>query len=156
MSDYEDLLNKSWDEIPDPQNLPSGQWHVKGTNAALVKPREEGQSLKVLLTFRAVRPVNVAEDLLEEMGDYDFTANDLQYTQYIEGAADLAKLRKLLAKSFGIEVEGGIIDGNGKLSFAKAFRDAEAIAEIGERSYQDSNGNTVFQNTIGKFQAIEE
>lgn len=153
--DYEDILNRSWDEVPEPQNLPSGGWLLKGTNVSLVKPREEGQSLKVLFTYKAVKPVSVAEDLLEEMGDYDFSVNDLQFTVYLESAADWNSVRKHLA-IHDLSMDGNILDGNGKLAFAKKFRGAEVIAQVGERSYENSVGETVWQNTLSKFQKVAD
>lgn len=153
--DYDDILNRTWDDIPEPVLLPGGAWMVVGKTAGLVKPREEGQSLKVLFNLKAKEPVNVAQEELDELGDYDITINDLQYTVYIESAADWDKVRKFLAV-FGVEMSGSILDDKGKLAFAKAFNGAEAIAEIGQRNYENKDGETVWQNTLSKFQKVSE
>jgi hypothetical protein len=155
--DYDDLLNRTWDDIPEPVLLPGGTWMVAGKTAALVRPKEEGKSLKILFGLKAKEPVNVAQEELDELGDYDITINDLQHTIYIENASDWDKVRKFLAV-FGVEIDTKvkIVDGNGKLSFAKAFAGAEAVAEIGQRNYQDANNETVWQNNLSKFQAVTE
>lgn len=152
---YDDLLNKSWDEIPEPQLLPGGGWMVEGRNVALVKPKEDGQALKVLFSYKAKEPVAVDEEALAELGEgYDIAMNDLTYTVYVETAADLDKVRKHLA-IHGIDVNGGIFGEDGKLSFAKAFRGTEVVATIGQRSYENNAGETVWQNTLSGFQKAE-
>jgi hypothetical protein len=153
--DYDDILNRSWDDIPEPKLLPGGNWLMVGKNAALVKPKEEGKSLKILFTFGAKSPVDVAEDLLDELGDYDVTINEVSHTIYLETASDWNKVRKFLAL-VGIEMEGSILDEAGKLSFNKAFRGSEIVAEVGQRSYDDAAGETIWQNTLAKFQKVAE
>lgn len=155
MADYDDILNRTWDDIPEPQLLPNGGWMLSGANVALVKPKEDNQALKVLFSYKAKQPTNVADDLLEELGEYDFTINDLTFTIYVETAADWSKVKKHLAKH-GVEVSGALFNEAGKLAFAKAFRGSEVIAEVGQRSYEDAAGETIWQNTLSKFQAVEE
>lgn len=153
--DYDDILNRTWDDIPEPKLLPGGGWVVVGRTAGLVKPKEEGQSLKVLFNLKAKSPINVPEEELAELEGYDISTNDLQHTIYIESASDWDKVRKFLTV-FGVEMQGKILDENGKLSFAKAFNGAEAVAEIGQRNYDNRDGETVWQNTLSKFQKIAE
>lgn len=155
MSNYDDLLNRTWDDIPEPVLLPGGGWLLVGKNAALIKPREAGKSLKILYTYGAKQAVSVADDLLEELGDYDITVNELNFTQYIETAADWDKVRRHLALH-GVEMEGAILDEAGKLAFNKAFRGAEVVAEIGQRSYDNNDGETIWQNSVAKFQKVTE
>lgn len=158
MSDnYDEILNRTWEEVPELQLLKTGGWLVKGRSVALIRPKDEGKSLKVLFGFKAEQPVSVAQDLLDEMGDYDFTANDLNYTMYVETAADWDKVRKFL-DIFGVEVDKKkpIIDSaTGKLSFSKDFQGREAIAEISERSYDNDAGQTIWQNQLSKFQKAD-
>jgi hypothetical protein len=155
MIDYDDILNRTWEDVPEPVLLPVGDWLIAGKNAALIKPTKEGQSLKVLFSYGAKSPVAVAEDLLEELGDYDITINDLTYTIYLESAADWDKVRKHLALH-GVEMTGAILDDNGKLAFNKAFRGAEVVGQVGQRSYENADGDTIWQNSLSKFQAVTE
>lgn len=153
--DYDDILNRTWEEIPTPVLLPAGGWLLVGKNAALVKPKEEGKSLKILFSYQAKEPVSVAEDLLEELADYDISINDLSFTVYIETPADWAKVKRHLALA-GVEMTGSILDEAGKLAFNKAFRGSEVVAEVGQRSYDDANGDTIWQNSLSKFQKVAE
>lgn len=156
VSNYDDILNRTWEDVPEPVLLPGGGWLFKGQSAGLVKPREEGEGkLKVIFNYKAVRPVTVAEDLLDELGDYDFTINDLSFTIFLESAADWDKVRKHLA-IHGVEMKGSILDENGKLAFNKAFRDSEVVAEVSQRSYENRDGDTIWQNSLSKFQAVDE
>lgn len=153
--DYDDLLNQTWEELPENKNIPAGGWLLKGTNVALIKPKEEDQDLKVLFTYNPKEPISVPQDLLDDMGDYDFTGNDIQFTVYIRRASDWNDVKAHLAKH-GVELSGALLNEAGKLAFAKAFRGTEVIADIGERSYQNAAGDTVWQNTASKFQPVVE
>lgn len=155
--DYDDLLNRTWDDIPEDKLLPGGGWLVAGRNASLVKPKEDGQSLKVLFNMKAKEPVSVAQEELDDLGDYDVTANDLTYTIYVEKPSDWNKVFKFL-DTFGVTVDRSdpILNSEGKLAFSKAFGGAEAIAEIGQRVYQTREGETKQDNTLSKFQKVEE
>lgn len=155
--DYDDLLNRTWDDIPEDKLLPGGQWLVAGRNASLVKPKEDGQSLKVLFNLKAKEPVQVAQEELDELGDYDVTANDLTHTIYVEKPSDWNKVFKFL-DTFGVPVDRSdpILNADGKLNFSKAFGGAEAIAEIGQRIFTTKDGETGQANTLSKFQKVEE
>lgn len=151
---YDELLSGTWEDIPDAVLLPNGGWLLKGTTVALVKPREEGKAMKVLFTYKAKEAVAVAEDLIDELGDYDITINDLTFTIFLESAADWSKVKKHLALH-GIEMKGSILNEDGKLAFAKNFRNSEVVAQVGSRSYDNAEGETVWNNTLSKFQAVE-
>lgn len=154
--DYSDLLNKSWDEIPEEQLLPDGAYRAKGRNVTFMKPKEEDKSPKIVFFYEPVEPVDVNEDALADLGaDYDLSINNLGYTVYIEGPRDLDKVRKHLALH-GIEVDPSkpILNEDNKLSFGKAFVGAEIIGRITQSSYQ-RNGETVWVNNIGSFQRVE-
>lgn len=153
--DYDDLLNQTWEDLPEPAPLPGGGYLIKGTNAAFVKAKEEGQSHKVLLTYKIKEPVTVDADQLADLGeDYDFSVNEATFTIWIESPADWQKVRDHLA-IHGVELTGKLFTDNGKLAFAKDFRGAEVIAEVGVRYYQ-KNGENVPQNTLSKFQRVGE
>lgn len=153
--DYDELLNQTWEELPVAVLLPAGGWLLKGTTVGFVKPKEEGQSAKVLFTYKAKEPISVADDLLDELPEgYDLDINDVQYTIYIENAGDWDKVRKHLAQH-GVTLTGRLFDDNKKLAFAKAFSGTEVIAELGQRSYENAAGETIWQNSVSKFQKVE-
>lgn len=155
MAEYDDILNATWDDIPEAQLLPVGNWLLKGSNVAYLKPKTEEDKAKVLFTYKASKPVNVAEDLLEELGDYDVSINDLQLQIFIESAADWTKVRKQ-AELGGVDVGNKLFDDSGKLAFAKKFRGSEVVAEVGQRNYTNRDDEVVWQNSISKFQRVTE
>lgn len=150
--DYDDILNQTWEDVPEPQLIPNGGWLIAGSTVALVKAKEEGKPHKVLFTYKPKQPVSVPQDLLEDMGDYDFSVNDLTFTIFVEAPSDWDKVRRHL-DVHGIQLKGRIVDDKGKLSFAKEFRGAEVIANVDERTYEAQDGVHV-QNTLSKFQAV--
>lgn len=153
---YEDLQNATWEEIPEAKLLPGGQWLLKGRNVGYMKPKKEGDSAKVLFFYKAKEPVSVNAEDLEELGaDYDLDINDLTYTVYIESAADWDKVRKHVAQ-LGIELSGALFDDKGKLRVSKEFKDAEVVATVGQRSYENDAGETIWQNNLSGFQKVEE
>lgn len=155
--DYADIAERSWEEIPEAKTLPDGQWRVVGGNVSLIKPREEGGSFKVLWNYKAAEPLaNVDQEALDDLGtDYDITTNDLTFTQYIERAADWSKVKKH-AELHGIELDlKSPIIVDGKLSFAKSFRNSTVVATLGTRTYE-KDGETHFDNSMSKFLPVAE
>lgn len=153
--DYDDILNQTWEDVPEPELIPIGGWLLVGGNVSLIKPKEEGKSAKILFGYKAKEPVSVDADRLDEMGNYDFTINDLNFTIYIENAADWDKVRKhLLLSGVEIDPKEKIVNEAGKLSFAKAFRGSEVVAEVGQRTYEVA-GVTKWDNSLTKFAKAE-
>lgn len=154
--DYDDLINRTWEDIPEPELLPNGGWMLEGGNVSLIKPKEKGKSSKVLFSYKAKEPVSVPDDLLEEMGNYDFSINDLNFTIYLENASDWDKVRKHL-ELHGIELnkKDRLVNEAGKLSFAKDFRGSKVIGDIRDRNYENADGVTIWQNSVSKFQRVE-
>lgn len=154
--DYDDIIDRAWEDVPEAVVLPDGQWLVKGGNVSLVKPKEEGKSFRILWNYTAEKPVNVDRELLTELGDYDITTNELVYTQYVEKPSDWNKVREHLALH-GVEIDPSEkIVVNGKLSFAKAFRNSEVVATLAYHSFETQAGETVEENKMTKFSAVAE
>jgi hypothetical protein len=133
MSDYAEILQTSWDDIPEPQNLPTGSWKLKLRNVNFI-PAKEDKSAKVLFFYTAKAP--------------DFANTDLVAQFFIERDKDWDQVRKHL-KVLGVEPEGSIQD-----TFKKA-KGSEVFAYVGERTYKNSQGTLVTTNTLSDFEAIE-
>lgn len=154
--DYDELINRTWEDVPEPELLPEGGWLLVGTNVGLVKPKKEGDKLRILWSYKPKEPVAVAQELLDELGDYDFTVNTLTFTQWIEAPSDWDEVRKHAHKhGFEIDPKARIVE-NGKLSFSKAFRGSEVVADVGQKPFTRSSGESTMENTLSKFQAVEE
>jgi hypothetical protein len=148
---YEDILNRSWDEIPVPKLLPVGSWLLRGRNVALFPPKEEGQSMRVAFFYEAKEPMDdVSEKELAELGDdYAYSENDIVKQFFINRNKDWDAVRKHLA------LHG--IDGAGKTQADtfKEFKGAEVISYLTTRTFTDASGNTKVDNDPTSFAKVE-
>lgn len=151
MANYDDLLNRSWDEIPEEAVLPVGDWALEGKSASFIESKEDGKSDKIVFFWGVTSPVDVDEEEIAKLGsDYDLDLNQPTQTFYIDGPSAIGKVRKFLLK-LGVDIEGLT-----PLESLKAFKGARAVAFLDQRSYQDQSGETVWQNDVKKVRALEE
>jgi hypothetical protein len=148
---YEDILETSWDDVPQVKLLPVGSWLLKVRNASFQPPKKEDQSPSVLIVYTAKEPMDdVSDEELAELGeDYDFGENRLFVRFWIETGADKDNLRKHIEKH-GIETKG--------MTFAetlKALKGNEVIAYVAQKSFQNAAGVSVVENTATNFQVAE-
>lgn len=147
MTDYQELLKKSWDELPKPKLLPVGSWGLRGRNAAFVEAKEEGKNSKVIFFYQATGPMeDVSETELEALGaDYDFAINDLTFTVWVESAADFRKkVEPHLAK------HAGWTPGANPQEGLKNFKNSEVVAFVGEKTFT-RDGTTIIDNDLKNF-----
>lgn len=151
VENFDDILDRSWDDIPEAVTLPGGQYLLKGRNAVYTPPKEEGQSGKVLFFLTPKEPIagEVDEDALAALGeDYDYSVNEVVYTVWIESMRSWGDVRKVLAM-FGIE------GGNIRQSL-KEIRNREVVGNLDTRTYTNSLGQLVEQNVVTSFQSIND
>lgn len=152
--DYDDILNATWEDIPEPKTLPDGGWLLKGRSVAWILPKKEEDSAKVLFGYKPKSPVSVDDEALEALGaDYDLEMNDLNFSILIKSAADWNKVKKHLEIA-GIELDGPLFGEDGKLAFAKAFKGTEVVAQVTTQHYEQ-NGEAKTGQNLSKFQAVE-
>lgn len=149
-SNYADILQQSWSEIPEPKVLPVGSYLLKGSNATFQKAKDETKNPSVLMVFQPKEAMDdVDQAALAELGDnYEVTENSVFHRVYIERKSDWDKVRKILAK-MGVSVEGSLEE-----SF-KAFRGAEVIGYLDQNTYTNGEGNVITQNVIKEFAPVE-
>lgn len=149
MSDYEDVLKKSWEEIPEPKLLPVGSWLLRGRNAAFLEPKEEGQNARVLFFYIPKSPMDdVDEGALAALGDdYDYAENDVIHTIWIERNKDWDRVRKHLALH-GIEATGPIQDT------LKKFKNSEVFAYLDQRAFETKAGEKREENVPTNFASV--
>ena len=63
---YADILETQWDDIPSIDVLPEGSWLLRGKNAKLMEPKEEGQTHAHYLARRSERGSPEGPSVLEE------------------------------------------------------------------------------------------
>lgn len=158
MSDsYEDIMNMTWEDIPEAVTLPVGPYKVKGKFLSYRAAQDEGQNDRFSLTFSVEAPLDgVDEDALAQLGDdYDFSVNQVEKTLWIDSRASWAEVARTL-RTVGIEPAGAIFEQDGKVSkqLQRAFRGVEIGAHIGERTYE-KDGEMRTTNTLSKFISLD-
>ncbi len=149
--DYEDILNRSWDEIPEPQVLPVGSYRLKSRGATFMEAKES-TSDRVMFIYNAMEPLpDVDADALGALGDYDISQNRLFFTIWIESYADWDGVRKHIAKH-GLEIVPGETP---KETFSR-MKGSEVIAWLDQRSYENKAGDMVESNDPAQFAKIED
>ncbi len=152
MSDYEDILNRSWDEIPEPQLLPVGSWRLKNRGASFMEAKSADQNDRVMFIYTAMEPLqDVDADAIAELGDYDIGQNKLFFTIWIEGYNDWDAVRKHIAKH-NIEV----VPGETPLETFKRMKGSEVISWLDQRSFVATSGDTVETNDPTQFAKVED
>ncbi len=150
---YDDILDKSFDELQDDKVLPLGDWLLRLRNAAFIPPREEGMSGRVLFFYRPVEPMDdVDVDEIEAMGeDYDFSENQIVFQVWIEGNRSWRDVLRHLKKHAGVDFTVGSI----REVLKKGVQGSEITAELGERTYENSFGDLVNENTAMNFRPVD-
>lgn len=148
---YQDILKRSWDDIPEPKLLPTGSWLLKGKNVAVFPPREEGQAMRVGFFYEAKEPMDdVSADELASLGsDYSYAENDIVKQFFINRNKDWDSVRKHLALH-GIETEGKTQDET-----FKAFKNSEVVAYLGTKTFTTGQGETKTDNDPTSFAKVE-
>lgn len=150
-TNYADILEQSWGNIPETQNLPKGSWKLK-VNGMAFKPETDNANARVLVVLKAVEPMDdVDEDALlklESNGNkYDYSQNRIFVTFWISDGADWQTVRVFL-KKLGEDL---LTDKTITESF-KAARGREIIAYLDQRTYTSkATGDEVTENTAGGF-----
>ncbi len=150
---YDDILDKSFDDLQDDKLLPLGNWMLRLRNAAFLPPRQEGQSARVLFFYTPVEPTgDVDVDELEALGeDYDYSENQIVFQVWIEGNRSWRDVLTHLKKHAGVDFTVGSI----REVLKKGIKGSEVIAELDERTYENSFGDLVSENNAKAFRPID-
>src|SRR5690606_4101030 len=127
--DYDDILNRSWDDIPIPQVLPLGSYLLRNRNVTY-KPATDTASARVLFFYNVREPMDdVDADALAELGeDYDLSTNQVVASFFVESARDWDTVRNHLALH-GVDLSGKTI----REAF-KEVRGKEVVAYLDQRT----------------------
>jgi hypothetical protein len=147
---YSDILNRSWDDIPEPKLLPVGSWLLRGKNVAYFPAAEEGKSARVAFFYEAKEPMDdVDAGELRELGDdYAYSENDIVKQFFINRNKDWDAVRKHLALH-GIDSEG-----KSQAETFKAFGGTEVVSYLSTKTYVRQDGTTVTDNDPTTFAAV--
>jgi hypothetical protein len=149
--DYVDILNKSWDDIPEPKMVPVGSFRLKGVNAKYMEAKDGDKNDALLFVYAPMEPqADVDPEELEELGDYDISQNRVFARFWLETANDWDGVRRHLAKH-GIESGGRTI----KETLA-AFKGSEVIAYLDHRTFVNSVGETQIESDPKQFAPVDD
>lgn len=144
---YTDILNRSWDDIPEAKLLPVGTWLLRGNNVGVFPPKEEGQATRVAFFYQAKEPMDdVREDELAALGeDYSYSENDVVKQFFINRNKDWDSVRKHL------ELHG--IDSKGKTQIEtfKEFKGTEVLSFVDTKTFTSNTGETRTENNPTSF-----
>ncbi len=150
--DYEDILNRSWDEIPEPELLPVGSYRLKSRGATFMEAKASDQNDRVMFIYNATEPLDdVDADALAALGDYDISQNRLFFTIWIESYADWDKVRKHIAKH-NIEA----VPGETPKETFNRMKGSVVIAWLDHRSFESKSGDMVETNDPTQFAKVED
>src|SRR5262245_26219114 len=112
-TDYADIANMSFDDIPEPKVLPDGVWILQGRNATYLKAKEEDQNDRVLFFYAVVGPTDsVSDEDLDEAGidgEYDLALNQIVKTFWIDGPRAWKQVKAHMSMA-GVEPKGNILE----------------------------------------------
>ena len=150
---YDDILDRSFDDLQDDKTLPGGLWVLRLRNAHFMPPREEGQSGQVLCFYKPVEPTDdVDMDELAALGDdYDFTENQIVFKVWIEGNRSWRDLGKHFKKHSGVDWDVGSIREVIKIG----VKGSEVVARLGERTFENNFGELVTENVASDFRPMD-
>jgi hypothetical protein len=162
VSNYEDLIQGQWDEIPTSKLWPKGSYLIE----AVANPKvqsftgKDGKDYKKLLfSYRYVEPMaDVSEEALAEMGDYDFSEDALHVDLWANGKRDYDAIRlHLAAHGFEFDADTGAeAEGRSIQEVLGMVKGRRTVGLIGPRTYQDRDGKTKTVNNIFGFANPED
>lgn len=158
---YESLLESgSWDEVPEDKTLPEGNYLLKGRNAVIIEPKEEGQSQRVLFFYNVQEAMDdVDRDELASLGDdYDITENEVVAQFFVSKRKDLDRIRKhLIAHGIEIPLPEDVARGAPKKSIPESlmeFKNTEVVAYLKQNTFTDSAGEVRQDNRPVNFTPV--
>lgn len=149
-TDYADILEMSWEDIPEPKLVPDGSWLFTLKNASYQPPKGDA-SPRVMFVYSPKEPMDdVDAGELEKLGDYDYTENRAFHVLWLETKRDWDNVRKHLTLH-GLEPTGNIVE------YLKTVRSlgGQVVAYVTTDNFKNKDGQTVPQNRLSNFTKFE-
>lgn len=150
-SSLDALMDTDYDNLPDVMDtIPTGTWRLRASNT-FYKDATEDQKAKAGIFLIPSEPLSdVDPEALEAAGaDYDYTNNQIVFSQQMENLRDLKKVLDIV-KKFGVDLSG--LTPRAAL---KKVRGKEIIASVGTRSYKSQRFGDVTENTVSGFASVD-
>lgn len=153
MTNYEDILNSTVENLPKTQDTPNGSWLLRLKNATLVKPKTEGKSPRVLFFYNPKEPMDDVDAEGLEAGQaagYDFSQNDVVAQFFAAKPKDWEAIVRHL------ELHGIQTAGTGK-SLQQLLKDAggeEVYGFVTTQSYVNEAGQEIRSDVASQFTPV--
>jgi hypothetical protein len=150
IADFDELLNKAFDEIPDEVPLvPAGTWVLQGIGNSY-KEASDGMPAQASLGFTLAAPGDdVDSDKLAEFGD-QWKGMRFWKRYRFESVAEIVALKNDL-KKLGIEGSASLKE---MLANSKLIAKRQVAGHLGIASYKSKTRGQVVENQIGSLTAI--
>ena len=147
---YEDLMERSWDEIPEAMVVPVGTYRLRGIRAKFMPAKGDKNDCFLFVYAPKEAWNDVDADELAALGDYDITQNRCYARLWVETAKDWDNVRNHL-KKHGVDPAGRSIKES-----LTAFEGTEVIAWLDQRSYTNSVGENETENDPKQFAPTDD
>jgi hypothetical protein len=137
LDDYDDILDRSFNDIPMPKDVPLTSYNAVCDGISFMKPKKEGTSPKVLAFFKLTSPVEpLDDDVQAELGaDYDFNLNRYARSIWISEGRDWKTVLEIL-HSLGVDTEDCTVN-----EAMKSAKGKEAVVRLQRgRVYTGTDG----------------
>lgn len=158
MSDdtYEGILSTSWDNIKEPDLLPTGTYKLR-TIGCYYKPGNEklGPNLRFLYSAVAAGD-DVDPDVLEDLNLAGAKAVPSELF-FVSTDRDLAKIKKHLGKHTTFKMpDGDPVETLSSGAMSKALKGTFINGHVGRRTYNDRDGKLQEDHQVTHFSAVED
>lgn len=147
--DFENIMTRTWDEIPEPSLYPTGTWRLRIVSS--FKGEDDNGHDTFTFYFVGVEALNDVDpgELAEAQEGLDGVR--VQNRFVIESVADLDKMRKFLTMA-GVDTRGLTPEES-----AKEAKGHELLGYIRTKSYQSKKtGKTETINTVAQFAPVDQ
>ena len=154
MTDQNDAMNSSWDELPEDVATPRGTYILQCRSVAEVKAKEAGQSNKLLITHTPVEAMSDVDEekMLElEAAGIDYRDNEIVTTVWLGKNKDWHKLKRMI-EAHGIDLAD--FAGKPKKDAIMAMKGKKVLATVSTRTYE-SQGEPRSEDQASNFKSVD-
>lgn len=150
---YDDILDRSWSEMPKALNLPLGTYELEGRNASFLKAdTDKNLNARVLIFDKVIQPMeDVDEDAIRALGEnYDFTNNEVVTTIWLEKDVDWDEVNQNLQKR-GLDTDSMTLRES-----LKAVKGTRVLAYLNQGTFTTRSGEVKTENRATSFAAVSD
>lgn len=146
---YEKIMGRSFNELPEPEPLPDGKYLLKGRFASAFEwtSKEGDEGARISVTYEAVKAADA--DTAASINGMDVKGKPVESTFYVTNEEEERKVWDALAK---IGIAGEDYDNLGDA--LKAVRGLTVIGTVRTRHFETKDGAPAFRNFAVKTEPV--